>query len=814
MSVATMPISPPRRRLRFWRIAAVLVALLLLAALGAAAWFWSAARSALPRLDGTLLVSGLVQPVIVSRDGHGVPTITASSISDLFFAQGFVTAQDRLWQMDMMRRAAAGQLAELLGPEYVEHDREQRILGLREAAQKMLEVSTAEDRARFQAYARGVNAYIALHHECLPLEFRILGYLPDAWKAEDSTLIAAQMIEELTTSPKQALVREKILPKLGPELTADLYVNSSWHDRPPTAAPPSFQPAGGSDEVKPPPATAVTRNRAMPRASALPAELPLVEGSNNWVISGAHTLTGKPLLSNDMHLGHQMPNLWYEVHLRGGGLEVAGVSLPGMPYVIVGHNQRIAWGFTNIGPTVEDAYIEIFNSQGQYLTPQGWQAPQHRREAIHVKGNPDVIEDVVITRHGPIVTPLAPGETRKIALRWTLYDGIRNPFFDLDSAQNWEQFRAALSHFDAPSQNVVYADVDGNIGYQATGKIPIRAAGDGSLPENGADDAHEWTGYIPFDKMPSLFNPPSGILATANGRITPDGYPYSISTEWEAPWRAERIYRVLESGKKFSAADMLQLETDVSSAPDRYFAEQFVYAVDHARNPSPRARQAADLMRGWDGQMAASSPAPTLETRSRTELARLLLEAKLGPEPRDARPQDTTLNWTSYRWGMQSVWLENVLLHQPPRWLPANFPNYTELLAAAVEAAVGAPDAPHNLASWNWGNFNPVEIQHPIFGHVPILELWTGPGTQPQSGSGFTVKAVTRHHGPSERMTVDLSDLDQSTLNLVTGEAGNFLSPYYMDQWKAWYGGFTFRLPFSARAVARAQAHHLVLAPN
>lgn len=819
MATASIPLEAPAKRRRWWRVLAIVAGLLVLAILAAAAWLCLAARRALPQLDGTLHLPGLQAKVSVSRDAHGVPTIQASSFEDLFFAQGFVTAQDRLWQMDVMRRAAAGDLAELLGPDLLEHDQEQRIAGLRVAAEKMLEVSSPQERARFEEYARGVNAYIAAHSRNLPLEFRILRYTPRPWKPEDSMLIAAQMIEDLSTSPRQALIREKVLAKLGPELTADLYVNSSWHDRPPTASSPDFEQTNDEDH------TGVAAAQPNSAAPALPAFWPeirdarFVVGSNNWVVSGAHTVSGKPLLSNDMHLHHQMPNLWYELHLVYGDFDVAGVSLPGMPYVIVGHNRRIAWGFTNVGPTVEDVYVETFNEQGQYLTPAGWKEPEHRKEVIHVKGKPDVVLDVVSTRHGPIVTSLVPGEIRKLALRWTLYDGVRNPFFALDSAQNWDQFRAALSEFDAPAQNAVYADVDGNIGYQATGKIPIRVSGDGSLPENGADDAHEWTGYIPFDRLPSISNPPSGIIATANSRITPDDYPYSISTEWEAPWRSERIYRVLESGKKFSAADMLQLETDISSAPDRYFAEQFVYAVDHAHSPSPRARAAADILRSWNGQMSAASAAPSIETAARSELVRLILEPKLGAAPKETGPDSSgpqaegVLSWKSYRWGMESVWLENVVLHRPPRWLPSAYPNYEELLTASVQAAVTSPAAPENLSSWQWGDVNPVEIQHPIFGRVPLLRHWTGPGLEPQSGSAFTVKAVSRSHGPSERMTVDLSNLDLTTLNLVTGEAGNFLSPYYMDQWNAWYKGFTFVLPFSPAAVKQAETHNLLLQP-
>jgi len=395
-----------------------------------------------------------------------------------------------------------------------------------------------------------------------------------------------------------------------------------------------------------------------------------------------------------------------------------------------------------------------------------------------------------------------------------LYDGIRSPLFDLDSAQNWGQFRHALSEFDAPGQNIVYADVDGNIGYQAAGKIPIRASGDGSLPENGSDNAHEWTGYIPFEKMPIIFNPPSGIIATANSRITPDGYPYSISTEWEPPWRTARIYRVLESGKKFSAADMLALETDIYSEPDRYFAERFVYAVDHAKRASPRAKTATEIMRQWDGRMTADSAAPTIEYRARAELARFLLEPKLGVAPTDQQQLQTTLSWRSYSWMMNSIWLENVVQHQLQRWLPATYANYDELEGAAVEAAVNDPHTPKDLNSWKWGKFNPVEIQHPIFGRIPLLRHWSGPGLQQQSGSEFTVEAASRTHGPSERMTVDLVNLDQSTLNLVTGEAGNFLSPYSMDQWDAWYKGSTFHWPFSEPAVEKARVHQLALEPG
>jgi penicillin amidase len=826
--MSTLPVTDVvvSRRSTGLRILLWLLLIVILLAVGVIGFGYFTARAALPQLDGQLQVKGLSAAVKVTRDSHGVPAIEAATLEDLFLAQGYVTAQDRLWQMDIMRRFGAGELSEILGEDTLKMDREQRILGLRAAARKSLQTASPRDRSYFDAYARGVNAFIEAHGSSLPIEFRILKYRPKPWQPEDSIVIANQMVKDLNYYYlPDTFAREKILAKLGPELTADLYVNRSWHDRPPTVMRENLndqENKGDSDDDDDDddagPDDSVTQQRSAGTEIWAQHAPEAVNGSNDWVVSGAHTVTGKPLLANDMHLGHQMPNLWYEAHLKSegtsGNIDVAGVTLPGMPYVIVGHNQRIAWGFTNVGPTVADAYIENFNAQGAYQSPQGWVQSEHRAEVIHVKGKPDVVVDVKVTRHGPIITDLLPGETRQVALRWTLYDGLHMPFFDVDTAQNWDEFRKAFSQLDAPGQNVVYADVDGNIGYQTTGRVPIRAAGDGSLPVNGADDAHEWTGYVPFDKLPSIYNPPSGVIGTANGRITPDGYPYSISAEWEAPWRTERIYHVLESGRKFAAADMLALENDVHSENDLFAAERFVYAIDHASKPSPRAKEAADLMRNWDGRMLAALIAPTIAARSAQELTRLLLEPRLGPAPQDPQQQETALSWRTYHWEMRTVWLQNILLHQPKRWLPEKYPNYDELLTAAVEAVVDGPAAPKDLAPWRWGSVNAVEIDHPVLGKIPVIRNWAAPGIQEQSGSGYTVKAVTRHHGPSERFTANLADLDQSTLNTVTGQGGNFLSPYYMDQWKAWYEGSTFTLPFTSQAVEATGKHRLVLEPG
>jgi len=815
MTTTALPSSPRTSNARVAvRVVIALLAVALIVFLVFDVWFYRAVQASLPRYEGSITLAGLSQPVTVAFDERGVPTITAATLDDLFFAQGYVIAQERLWQMDMTRRYASGDLAAILGPDLVSVDREQRILGLRQVAEKAVASMEPAQRAQFQAYANGVNAYIAEHSKTLPLEFRFLTYAPHVWTVEDSMLVGLSMSEFLNHGYyREALYKEKALAKLGPEMTAELFVNSSWRDHPPGAegrsladeAPKDLPP----DEEEPAPAKGPAHHSGMlpflPPSPDSGPELRFHAGSNNWVISGAHTLTGKPLLSNDMHLELRLPNNWYEAHLVCGDFDVAGVTLPGMPYVIVGHNRYVAWGFTNVGPAVEDVFIEKFNDKGEYLTPQGWVQPEHRKEIIRVKGKPEVTVEVVVTRHGPVITPLVRGETRQLALQWIIYKAgsMRIPFFEVDSAKNWEEFRAAFSSFAAPGQNVVYADVDGHIGYQATGWAPIRAAGDGSLPVPGDTDAYEWTGFIPYDEMPRVFDPPSGIIATANGRITPNGYPHSITFEWESPYRTERIYKLLSKPKKYGPADMLGIQTDVVSELDRFCAERFVYAIDHTPKASERAKNAAELMRGWDGNMAVDSVAPTIAFYSRGKLNELLLRPKLGDD------------WKQYtRWFMAPVWLENVVSHQSPEWLPTAYANYDELLTAAVEAAVSDPKVPKSLGLWAWGRVHQIDLKHPFWSNFPILKRGAGPGPHPLSGDGLTVKQAGERFGPSERYTADLSNLDNSTLNIVNGQSGDLFDDHYDDQWDAYYHGRTFQLQFSREAVGRATQHHLRLEPK
>ncbi len=811
--MATATLAPPRtsnRNLVLRWIAAAL-ALVIFAIAAVAGYIYSIARHELPQVDGSIVLAGLSGPVTVIRDKLGVPHIRAASFDDLFYAQGFVTAQDRLWQMDATRRYAAGDLAEIFGPALLKHDRQQRYLQFREACQRAADALDPQQRHYLEVYAKGVNAFIERSRDHLPLEFRLLRYSPAAWTVTDSMLLGANMSQMLNTQYPLELKREAVIRHLNPQEIADLYPSTSWRDLPPAQqakpsieeqTPPKNDSSDEEEEDRVPTQTSSVLALFQP-----PRCEECVPGSNNWVVSGEHTVSGRPLLSNDMHLAHSIPDLWYEAHLtKGDGqdFDVAGVTLPGLPFVIAGHNRRIALGFTNLGPDVQDLFVEQFDKSGKVATPQGWQAPQKVHEVIHVKGRPDDVFDTIVTRHGPIITPILKGETRQLALQWTIYDPsiITSPFLEVNSARNWQEFRAALSKFASPGQNAVYADVNGHIGYQATGKIPIRASGDGLLPQPGADAAHDWIGYVPFDQLPSIYDPPSGILATANGRITPDGYRYLLANIWWAPYRTARILHLLKGADQFTAADMLFIQTDVTSELERFFSDRFVYAIDHSKNVSPRVHQAAEIMRGWDGRMDKASAAASIAYWSRRNLMRLLLLPKLGDD------------YINYDWGLSGPALENIVTHRLPRWLPQGYNSYDDVLVAVVQKAVDSDRAPKDLRRWYWGKQFPVEVQHPVFGAIPILKYFSGTGLHWQSGSGSTVKQVGSDFGPSERLTVDFSNFDHSTLNIVIGQSGHLLSPHYKDQFSAWYNDSSFQFPFTEAAVNAAAEHRLTLQPK
>jgi penicillin amidase len=469
---------------------------------------------------------------------------------------------------------------------------------------------------------------------------------------------------------------------------------------------------------------------------------------------------------------------------------------------------------------VQDIYIEHTRNQQEYQTADGaWHQLAHHNEFIRVRGGKDVRLDVLSTNHGPIITPMLPHETRDLSLRWSIYDPgtVDLPFLAINTATDWTSFCAAMSHLGAPSQNAVYADTAGHIGYHAIGKIPVRGSMDhpSGLSATPIDDSKEaasfeWAGYIPFDKLPQAFDPPGGVLATANSRVTPDGYPFSITLDWEAPYRNERIWKRLEDTHNLKPADMLALETDVHSDLDQELAQRFAYAIDHTPSANAQLRQAADILRSWNGEVEVTSPAANIVNAAKAMLWPLLLQPHLGNPYAD--------DWQLYKWGEMSFVEEELVVHQPARWLPREYASWNDLLTAAVSGGLRSAQARTDLTHWPYGLTNRVDIEHPLFGTSPLLRtiihLPVGTGSLPQPGDGTTIKQVRPSLGPSERFTADLSNFDNSTLNIVNGESGNVLSPWFHDQWEAWYHGTTFPLLFSDAAVAQATTHTLTLLPQ
>jgi penicillin amidase len=852
--------------------------LLLFAPLAGVLWLRSAAIAALPQLDGDVHLAGLSapvlsSPVIVRRDAHGVPHIDAASLDDLLVAQGYVTAQDRLWQMDGARRSSNGELAEVMGPSLIWHDKTQRVLQIRLTAQRFYDHLSADDRRRLDDYARGVNLFISQCDQSnrLPVEFRLLHYRPQSWNGVDSISVGLSMVQTLDTHLATKLSRSRVSARLNnPALEADLYPVGSWRDRPPTGIrvdltepqpiPPPLKNSDDDDEnteSRAVPRVAPVSRPAVVRASTPALTAPVdthallallgqpncdgcASGSNNWVIAGTHTASGKPLLSNDMHLTLREPDTWYIADLRAPGFHAAGVTLPGMPFVIAGHNEHVAWGFTALYGDVQDLYIEKLDGKGNFqgiddahwhpqLDDPGiihgrdaqWHPLDLDREVIHVRGGKDVFLTVQSTAHGPLLNPiLAPGDP-PTALKWTLYDPTLNtlPLYEMNVASNWTEFSAALAHWCWPTQNLVYADDQGHIAYQAIGKIPIRGSDgksvfDKPLPHDRLGMPLEWgyancagicPVYIPFDQMPNAVDPPSGFLATANARVTTDNSPYPLTGEWGDPYRVERIYKSLDGRDNLKPADMLAVETDIYSEVDQEMGHRFAYAIDHTPGPEgngdARMRQAADLMRSWDGRLTTDSAAASIVTETRAALWPMILEPKLGNLAGD------------YHWSESTFAEEEIVMNAKPAWLPSAYKDWNALLTAAVRKGMVNGRAPVDVTHWTYGRWHVVDIEHPLAVFLPLIGRIAGTGRQPQSGDGTTVKQVGRDFGPTQRFTMDWSNIDGSTENIVLGESSNPLSLYFRDQWNDWYNGTTFVLPFTPSAVAAQTTHTLRLLP-
>lgn len=946
------------------RVLAGLLGFLLLVCAGLLVWVLSlrhAVNAALPVLDGQQSLHGLQQAVTVKRDAQGVPSITAGNLHDVLFAQGYVTASDRLWQMDALRRHGAGELAEILGPSMLEHDRRQRILGMRATADRAATQLPADQRAELEAYAAGVNSYIDGHRASLPVEFRLLAYKPEPWTPRDSLLVLLVMFQDMSTRFPQKMDREALSRHLPADLLPDLYPIGSWRDQPPAAQngsisaphPVELIPLDPSQaRTLPPPGRkdTLTGTRELLAASEALASTSACDdcrtGSNNWAVSGARTASGKPLLANDTHLNLLIPDAWYELGLRttapveaagtaAGALDATGFSLPGLPFVVIGRNPHVAWGVTNLGGDVQDIRAEHLRGTGaatQFEQTDGQWAPVgHREERIRVRGRLDRVLDVLTTTHvvgsetmvTPIISGLYPSDPRTLSLAWTAYapGAVSFPLLAANVAGDGQALVGSFATFGGPTLNLVWADTEGHIGYHAIGLIPIRGStaeqprdtpdnlptvpagppvpdeGEGDqtpggqpvagrwnllvprllqaayrprrprvatrpqrsagrraggrrgrriastapasvpavsslsqdqpvaaperkftvgsrvspVPVDALDGRQAWVGYIAYTDLPAVTDPAGGVLATANSRITPEDYPWSVTDDWVDPFRTERIVHLLSRRTGMTPADMLAAENDVYSDVDQAMGQRIAYAIDHASAAAlgadaARLHQAADLLRSWNGEVTTTSSAATVLTTVREALWPALLAPQLtaqaaGLFPMNAARVDSLVKL--YNWGERTTALELLMQHQPARWLPPQFANWNDFLATVTERGLGEAHAPSDLSRWPYGKLHTVELRHPVFGAHPLLARLLGiagsTGRQPAPGDFTTVKAIGPHFGPSERFIADLArDMTSwhgALGNLTTGESENGHSPWYLDQFQPWLAGTTFALP-------------------
>jgi penicillin amidase len=698
--------------------------------------FWYAWRPLPPRSGR--IVAPISAAATVSFDNLGVPHIRAANQEDALFLQGYVTAQDRLWQMDGLRRFAAGDLAEILGQAGLESDRDARRLRIRRIAEAAYATLPTADRAAYAAYTRGVNYFIAQHLGGLPLEFSLLGYQPRPWSVVDSMVVCLHMFRTLTTSWRDDILKRDMLAA-GDRKKVDLLF-----------------PLGAGLGPQP--------------------------GSNAWALAGSRTASGKPLLSNDMHLEYGLPCIWYMTHIQAPGLDVSGVSLPGAPGVVVGHNQRIAWGITNLEFDVQDLYIEKFDDRtGRYEYRGQVEQAREEREIIRVKGHPASELTVWVTRHGPLY--YAEGQDR-MALRWVAAEPnlFEYPMLDLDRARNWNDFTDALKRFPGPGSNFVYADVDGNIGYHAAGKLPIRRGFAGDTPVDGASGDFEWDGFIPFEQLPASFNPPSGLIVSANQSAFPADYPYPVNGQFAAPGRARQIRDLISARGKWRAEDLLAVQKDVYSAFNRFLAGQIVAAWDRRKAPSPAMDSAVSLLREWNGQMEKDQAAPFL-----IGLAYRYIRSAAAENAAPAKGGQ-------YELAMAPVAVEKLLRERPAGW----FPDYDEMLRRALADAVeeGRRLQGPDPRRWQYGAYLTIAINHPVIHQLPLVGKYFDIGPVPMSGAGSTVKQTTRTLAPSMRMNADLGDWDRSLLNITIGQSGQILSGHYKDQWDAYYNGRSFPMQF------------------
>jgi penicillin amidase len=770
------------RLVRRGLLALAVIALLLATAAGGSYWRWS--RAALPVVDGSLRLSGLAADVTVRRDAYGVPHIRAASVPDLMRAQGYVTAQDRLWQMDVLRRRALGELSEAFGEGLLPADREMRTLGLNRAAREAEALLPPDVGDALHSYAAGVNAFMEAHP--LPLEFRLLRYRPRPWTRVDTLAVGKLLARDLAGGWEQEVYRALYTDALPADVRAVLYPTRFPDDR----------ILFGHDV-----------------AAAVDSADETARGSNNWVVAGAHTASGKPLLANDPHLGLGVPSIWAAVHLQAPDLDVAGVTLPGAPGVVIGRNRHIAWGCTNVHDDAVDLYAEERDPAraDHFRVGDGWERATVVNEVIRVRtsalgsGLRDVAHPVTITRHGPLVEI----HGRLWALRWP---GAQRSleltaFHLLDRASNWDEFKAALATYPGPSQNFVYADASGHIGWYSAGHLPIRASGDGSRPYRGATEEGAWSGFVPFAELPHVLDPPSGRIVTANNRLVGTGYPYVVTRGGIAPWRASAIWDRLEARDKWTADGFAEVQAERLSKPHRELADALREAAKRHAGDAAWDALARDLG-AWDGRLEPGSREAALVAAA----FRALGERAIAPRVAGLPNAD--------RLARRIAAVQVLVRERPPSFLPRGDADWDATFLAAwqegerrLTAQLGA-----DRARWRYGATHVMTVRHLLSRAVPGIGALLDPAPR-EMGSGMASPNVLQVlpdgtvEGPSMRFIANMADPDDTRLTNFMGQSGHPASPHYGDQLEPWVRVESLKLPMSEEAVARATVHTLTLTP-
>jgi penicillin amidase len=774
-------------------------------------------RRPLPQISGSMALKGLLAPVKVIRDEWGVPHIYADSIQDLLFAQGYVHAQDRLWQMEFNRRLVAGRLSEILGEVSVPLDRWMRIIGMRRTAEKEFELLEESTQQLLKIYSAGVNARIDQGR--LPIEFNLLRYIPEPWNVTDTLSWPKMMSWTLSVNWEAEIIRAQIVNRIGAEKASELDM-LDYTDSPFILSPDFDFSSIGSEALK---LSEQARKFTGPTA-------PNGIGSNNWVISGELTNTGMPLLANDMHLGLSIPAIWYENHLQAEGLHLSGITFPGIPGIVAGHNQNVAWGFTNGFPDVQDLYMEHLrrtsSNQIQYEFLGEWQDALVIPETIHIKDKEPVSEEVVITRHGPIINKLAPdlaGE-QPLALKWTTLEpsNILDSLLKMAKSKDCFEFREALKTWTSPAQNTVFADTKGNIAYKLPGKIPIRAKGDGRFPVPGWTGEYEWTSYIPYDELPEIINPTQGYIVTANNRVAGSNYPYHLSFDYCTGNRAERIEELIKGKKKISIDNVRQMQFDQISTQARRTAK----VLGQLKSSDPELQMVIDRMLSWDGNLSKGSAEASLYEVFTQSLVQRLLKEKLGdlavyycgkgPTP--------VLAESSIMAERSREWVDHIMgIHNSPWFKLGKGENRDEILLSVLRETVD--DLKHTLGpefgDWAWGRLHTLTFEHTL-GSVKPLDKIFNRGPFELGGDFDTIWATgsSRYDlghkgivGPPFRFIADLSNWENCLGLLAPGQSGQAVSPHYTDQLQSWFSGNYHSMMFTQEVVKKNAKDVLVLNP-